>query len=248
MTDQNPATPGSATAPAEPAQANPGNNEQGSNQPSGSNQAPATSMGQGQNQEGKVTISTEEYGNLQRNSARLQSLQRRTALKSRTPSRTNSNPNADPAIAEELDSALAAKEAAEARALELEVKTSVRDILDKPEYKDLPVSTRNLILKNPASLSNANNLEEALLDVEDFIREAVVDHRASNPGTQTPAGQAPAMPPTAPAPVGHEAPASVSAGGPANPATAGMEDTSKLTGSSRSRAALRNAIKKSKSQ
>jgi hypothetical protein len=185
-------------------------------------------------QEAKVTIPVEEYRNLQRSDARVKALQRRQALPTAADAAAAAlaEGTTDPDVAKTINDLKAGKAEAERKALQLEVRGRVRDLLDKDEYKALPKSTRDLILKNPATLSNATNLEEAMLDIEDFLIEQVA---GLAPGTTTTT--------TTPAsPAGHETPV-VAPNSASKPDAAGLEDLSKLTGPARSQAAIRNAIK-----
>lgn len=232
MEKPNAATPGST--PATPA-----NVEPVKTQPS-SSPAAASNNGATGNQEGKVTITTKEYAQLQRAQARTLSFEKRAALARPTLTRET---NADGATPEQqaLADEQARADAAERRALQLEVGNSVRDLLAKPEFANLPASTKALVLKNPQMLSDADNLEEALLDIEDALLEI-----ASEGGDNIPVVVKDGNGATRPsATSNHETPPT-SAGGAAIPEGGVMEDTSKLTGSARSRAILRNSIKVSK--
>lgn len=228
MENQNPVTP--------PQGATPGNVAQNGNQLP---VTPPTPPGSGENQEGKVTITTKEYRDLQRAKARTLSFDKRTSLRNRTEYQpANPDGSNDPAIVEQLNQAQIGRQEAERRALQAEVRGKVRDLLEKEEFKALPKSTKDLILKNPAMLTEADNLEEALLDIEDFVREKVleIDVPANNNQPGQPAQQ----------PKGHEAPPVINSGSPAPADAAGLEDVSKLSGPARSQAAIRNAIKKAK--
>jgi hypothetical protein len=173
-------------------------------------------------------ITTKEYGELQRAKARTLAFDRRKNLFER---KNNSNGTPNPGDPSNEDKIRA--DQAEHRALQLEVKDQVRDILAKPEYAALPQSTRDLILKNPAMLSEADNVEEALLDVEEFVIEQVSKLSSNAPG----GGASPAT--TVP---GHDAPP-VSPNSPAPVKNDDVEDISKLSGPARSRAILRNNIR-----
>lgn len=219
MTTQNPATP----APA----ATPGSTPNVVTTPS-----PATPVVP---PEGKVTISTKEFAQLQRDAARGKSAQRRRDLGFSKTSATTPADGSDPtavAIAEANQRAADA----ERKNLQLEVKGRVSELLEKEEFKSLPKSTKALILKNPALISEADNLEEALLDIEDFVRDSVLS--LDNGGAAT----IPGMGGTA-QPAGHDTPPKVNAGNPAPSKPDEQEDLSKLTGSARSQAAIRNALK-----
>ena len=116
-------------------------------------------------------------------------------------------------------------------------------ILNKEEYKDLPKSTSDLILKNPAALSNAETLDEALLDIEDFIREQTIEIQDKSKNLQTipGEGQPGQQPKNLP---GHETPPATTAGAPAPAEPNSLEDINSLSGPARSRAILRNSIRK----
>ncbi len=181
--------------------------------------------------EGKVTIDTKEYAQLQREAARGRSLQKRSQFNTgRVPvgKVDTGNPDANVIVAEEQTRRLDA----ERKAFQFEVKDKVRDILDKEEFKSLPKSTRELILKNPAALTEAEDLEEALLDIEDYVREAIPLDLSL-----------PKAPPTLP---GVGTPPVTNNGTPAPAKPIELEDTSKLTGSARSVATIRNSIKKAR--
>lgn len=127
---------------------------------------------------------------------------------------------------------------AEKRALQMEVKGKVSDLLAKPEFQKIPQSTRELILRNPAVISQASTLDEALLDIEDYLNDTVGKIDLGMGGTTvvkrdgdaTPAGVV--TPPAIP-------------GGPTKSDPVGLEDTSKLRGPARSVASIRNVLKKS---
>ncbi len=234
----------SQTNPATPAQAaNPGSGEQVQPQSSAAPQAPSTQQGQGGQPEEKVSISLKEYRDLQRDHARVLSFDKRKDFVKKNPS---GNPpgngaagNDDPELVEQVRVNQERAETAEKRAMQAEVKSGVRDILAKSEYANLPESTKNLILKNPAMLSEADNVEEALLDIEDFVRE----NTPAGSSNSNQSGQGAASRPN---PTGHEAPPTVSPGAPAPVNAEGLEDISKLSGVARSRAVLRNSLKKAR--
>lgn len=227
MTEQAPATPANTAAA-------PGANSNGNNPPS--NSAPNN----GQNSGGTVTLTTKEFAQLNRDAARGRSAAKRGALggvRTPTPASTG-DVNADTLIKESMSRA----EAAEARAFQMEVKDNVREILAKPEYKNIPEATKKLILKNPAAFSTAETLDEAILDIEEHLNEVLVDVAGEgNGGTQP----APAAAPAA-QPAGHETPPKVGGSNPAPVTGNDLEDTSKLRGPARSQAAIRNAIKTAK--
>lgn len=231
METQNPATPAQA--------ATPGSVPQNGNPAPVASPAP-TSGTQGNNQEGSVTISLKEYRDLQRANARALSFDKRSNLnKTRQPNQTaNVDENADPELVQRLNSETQARQEAERRAMQAEVRGKVRDLLEKEEFKKLPASTKNLILQNPHMLSQAETLDEAMLDIEDFVRDQVLSMDIT-PVTQPNV-------PQAQQPAGHEAPPVVATGAPAPANAQGMEDLTKLSGPARSQAAIRNAIKGAK--
>lgn len=229
MNNPNPATP--------PQGATPGSDAQNNNQPPVVTPAPQQGP-QGNNQEGQITITAKEYRDLQRAKARTLSFDKRINLnlnKNQTTKTNDDGEGSDPELVERLASSEEARQAAERRALQAEVGSKVRDILDKDEFKAIPKSTRELILKNPAMLSKADNLEEALLDIEDFLRENVIGiDSVPIPMPQNNAGQK------------NETPPVINSGAPAPVEAAGLEDVSKLTGTARSQAMIRNKMREAR--
>jgi len=218
----NPVTPAQAATPGQPAPQNP-------------NPAPPANPAEGQ-----VTITAKEYAQLQRNQARLEAFQRRASIPSRRPAPPASRPSAADPNEDPNEDLL--REQGRASALEKElfderVKNRTRDLLEKPEYKDLPESTKRLILRNPSSLSEAEDVDAALADIEDFILTEAV-----TPG-QKPNAAAPA--PTA-EPRGHETPAAPSGAAAPVAGQQVLEDVSNLHGNARSRAVLRNKMKEAR--
>jgi len=237
MSIQNPATPAQA--------ATPGNGPQGSGTPSPVSSPAGTPTGQGNQAEGTVTISTKEFAELLRAKARSVSFEKRAQFVARQKSNTSQPMNReggdDPELVAQLQREQEARADSDRRALRAEVTLKVRDLLDKEEFKALPFSTKALIIKNPSSLSEADNIDEALLDIEDFVREQVAGlNLPAQPQNNSQAGS------RSENPAGHESPLPVSAGAP-NPVSAvELEDVSKLDGVSRSRAVLRNSLKKAR--
>jgi len=228
--------------PATPAQAaTPGNASQvpGTTSPV----TPATvTPGQGVQAEGSVIIPTKEYAQLQRDHARVVGFNKRAEFSARKnpPINSNGEGNGDPEVAAILQREQDARIDSEKRAFKAEVTLKVRDLLDKEEFKSLPASTRALILKNPSMLSDADNVDEALLDIEDFVRDQVVlipvqNFQQIDNGNGSRANN----------PVGHETPPVVGSG-PVPVQGIELEDISKLSGPARSRAVLRNALKNKK--
>lgn len=220
MSEQTPATP--------PSGATPGNDGQGAKPAPAAAAAPAPAAAPGQ-----VTLSAEEYAKLQRDHARVLSFEKRRDFNKRSAiNRTNEDGG------DVNDEVVKTREELAATQTELHrerVTNRVRDLLAKPEYAALPESTRKLILKNPAMLSEADNLEEAMLDIEDYVREEVAGVAKPNTAGAAKVAQ----------PAGTETPAGVG-GGPAPAAAAGLEDLSGLQGIARSRAVIRNALKQKK--
>lgn len=224
MTTQDPATPPAAPA----AGATPGNGTNGTNPPSTPPAAP----------EGKVTISTEEFSRLSRDAARGRSAQRRSDLSRSRGGAGSSDEGGDPNS--ELSQARAAQAAAEKRAMQLEVKEKVRGVLERDEFKSLPQSTKNLILQNPAALSQADNVDEALLDIEDWCRDQSI-LIGSTPSGGTPAGGTPGQA----QPLKVETPPT-GGGAPAPTKAEGLEDHSKLKGTAKTQAIIRNNLRTAK--
>lgn len=234
MNNPNPATPAQAATPGngEPVvpnpSAQPGSPEQGN---------------QGHESEGKVTIDLKEYRDLQRAKARTLSFDKRKELRNSNPGQAaNGQPEVqgDPALVAENNRLRTENEVAAKRVMQAEVRAGVQQILSKPEFAGLPESTKDLILKNPSMLSTADTVEEALLDIEDYVREHAPAGGGTN-GAQQQSGDGGSR---QAAPAGHEIPPSVSGGAPAPTNPEGLEDTANLRGSARSTAILRNSLKK----
>lgn len=222
METQNPATP--------PSGATPGSKEEVITAPSAT-----TPPNNGDVSEGKVTITTKEFAQLQRDAARARSNDKRNQINNRKNISINNN-DGDPDVAKAIEEANNRAADAEKVALQFQVKGQVRDLLEKDEFKSLPKSTKELILKSPHLLSDADNLDEAMLDIEDFIRDQVlVLETASNVVVDKTKEQP-----------GHETPPAVNAGSPAPTGEAELEDISKLSGVARSTAMIRNQLKKNK--
>lgn len=222
MTNPNPAIPAQA--------ATPGSNEQVQPVPSATTTPPT---GNGEQPEGKVTISTKEFAQLQRDAARARSSDRRNQIRT---SRTQPAGTGEPAVDEAVQEANTARAEAEGRAFKAELKSGVRDVLDRPEYQSIPKATRELILKNPAALSEAKTVEEAILDIEDFLIEQA-DFEKKNP-------TAPRTETTTTQPANTETPRTTPGGGPTLPAgPEELEDPSKLRGSEKTRAIIRNKFR-----
>lgn len=225
MSDVNPATPAKA--------ATPGNNEPGSNTNPNANQpTPQPSGAAPGADEGKVTIPLTEYRQLQRDSARTAAAQKRNDIARRRANLPNADidPN-DPAAAE-LAKLRQDNEAKDRLLMQRDLRDKVSELFTKPEYSSLPDSTKKIILKNPSSLSNAQTIEEALLDIEEFL----IEETSSSAAVQKKAAPG-ASPP------GVETPPAVGTGAPAPTASGVLEDTSKLTGRDRTAAMLRNKFK-----
>ncbi len=239
MENHNPATPTQV--------ATPGNVSQGSGTPSPVAPGTVATTGQGNQAEGTVTISTKEFAELQRAKARSLSFEKRKEFQKK---HISSNPTAngegsdDPEVLERLRVEQDARVESEKRALRAEVTLKVRDLLDKEEFKNLPASTKALILKNPAMLSEADNVEEALLDIEEFVRDQVVGIVAPVSNNQQQVSGVGTRPSTSP--TGHDTPPVVGGGSPAPVTGVELEDISTLTGPARSRAILRNSLKKAR--
>lgn len=226
--------------PANPAQAaNPGGSGQGQANPS-AQPNPPLKQGEGGN-EGTVTISAKEYAELQRQDARAKAFQKRASFAKPTQQFTPSE-NDDPEVVDALHKEQERSKGLEKQIRDGRIKDGVREILEKDVYKELPKVAKDLILKNPALLSNAETVEEALIDIEEFIGNQVADYKVgiNQPGVNQQKGGI-GQPHN---PSGHETPPIVNAANPAPVDVNALEDVSKLEGSSKSRGVLRNLIKK----
>ncbi len=226
---ENPATPG-AQAPATP-----GNGQANGQQP------PATPPAQQQPAQpaDTVTLKAEEHKQLLRDQARLRSLQRR-GLRQPAPTAGGEGHDPNDQVAEVMNENSGLKQ----QLLQRDVKDNVRDLLSKPEYANIPESTRKLILKNPSALSEAKDLDGIVSDIEDFLDEEAAAAKAGGGTQQRPPAQQQPQPEAQPQ--GHETPPKVGAGSPAQPAADQFEDTTHLTGRARSQATFRNVQRRSR--
>jgi hypothetical protein len=223
--NQNPATP----APA----ATPGNVP--AVDPTSSVTTPAPTGDQGGTSDGKVSIDLKEYRDLQRAKARTLSFDKRVKIQSSRQA-NGQDPQDDDQVTEQIRNLESQKSEAERKVLQMEVRDKVRNLLDQDEFKVLPKSTKDLILKNPAMLSDADNLEEAMLDIEDFCREKAQEAESSTQVQN--GGNKPE--------IKNDVPPVVNSGSPAPVAAVGLEDLSKLSGPARSQAAIRNKLKEAR--
>lgn len=220
--DKNPATPGAAGA----APAAPGNDARVITPPS-TVTPPAVN-----DSEGKVTISTKEFAQLSRDAARGRSAQRRVDLTKGRPASPAINAGGDPDAQAAIDEANRRADKAESDAQKAEVRSKVRDVLDKPEFSKIPASTRDLILRNPGVVTEAEDVEVALLDIEDYLRDTASKIDVS--------GIVPAAPKDAP---GRETPPVITPGAPAPSGAIEAQDPSKLHGHAKTQAIIRNKLK-----
>lgn len=206
---------------------------------------PSPAQGQGGQLESNVTITAKEYAELQRNQARLQAFQKRAQFTSKNSSLFAPSDTDDPEIVEALRKEQTAHQNAIKELRSEQIKNGVRGLLDKEEYKLLPKVVKDLILKNPALLSKAETVDEALLDIEEFINTQMIEHKINQPpqpsdNTQK-GGQGQPQNPS-----GHETPPIVNAANPAPVNVDALEDINKLEGQSKSRAILRNVLRKAR--
>lgn len=226
MATPNPATPAQA--------ATPGSGETVVTPPAVT-PAPATPA-PGNNPAGTVTISTEEFAKLQRDAARTRSFGKRVYQK---PSGQPANVDPNDPTASAIAQANAERDEALRKAMQIEVRGKVRDLLADDRFKNLPKSTKDLILEKPHMLTEAETLDEALYDIEDKLLELAGSPDPSNPN--------PSNLPSNPAhiqPASRETPPIVTPGNPAPIDAGALEPTEGLRGSERSMAILRNTIKK----
>lgn len=196
--------------------------------------APATTA-PGINPAGTVTISTEEFARLQRDSARTRSFGKRVYQR---PSSQAANIDPNDPTASAIAQANAERDEAVRKAMQSEVRGKVRDLLADDRFKGLPKSTKDLILEKPHMLTDAETLEDAMYDIEDKLLEMAGSPDPSNPNPSN----LPFNPSSLPS--SRETPPIVTPGNPAPIDAGALEATEGLRGSERSMAVLRNTIKK----
>ncbi len=233
--------------------ATPSSGEQNNNTQPGA--APTSPQGQGNSNQGPVvTIPASEYQRLTRQDARARSFDRRAGRESRN----NRMANIDPSDANAVAIAEANDRAADAerRAMQAEVRGKVRDLLADPRYSSIPQTTKDLIVKSPHMLSEADNLDDAMLDIEDYLDgvlssgqvpvQIVQNNNTQNAQTQSNQNQTQNTQPenAQPQNTQRETPPVILPGSSAPVDSATLEDTSNLRGPARSAAVLRNSVRK----
>lgn len=166
-------TPNNTTATPVPGQA-PATATPAVTTPAGGNPAGA---GNGSNTQDKVYVQVEktEWENTQRDAARHRSRKQPTPLERRE------NRYAPPAagVVDDQDQKyleLSTENQKLARDnMQLKVTNELNDLFNKPEYKNLPESTKKLILRNPLALADerAKTHEDIIADIEDFIDDEI---------------------------------------------------------------------------
>ena len=238
--------------------ATPSSGEQNNNTQPGA--APTSQQGQGNSNQGPVvTIPASEYQRLTRQDARARSFDRRAGRESRRDRTTNYDPNDANAVAIAEANDRAAD--AERRAMQAEVRGKVRDLLADSRYSSIPQTTKDLIVKSPHMLSEADNLDDAMLDIEDYLDgvlssgqvpvQIVQNNNTQNAQPQN-AQQPNAQPQNnqnqtqnaQPQNAQRETPPVILPGSSAPVDSATLEDTSNLRGPARSAAVLRNSARK----
>lgn len=227
MQEQIPATP----APA----ATPGSNPSVITPPSN------TTPSAGQESEGKVTITTKEFAQLQRDAARFRSAEKRGSItRSHSNQSGNLPDNLTPDATDLINREKARADEAERKAMQAEVKNKVRDILDKDEFKNIPRSTKDLILRNPGSVTDAEDPEVALLDVEDYLRDVAGKIDVSHLPPAPNGANSVQKPQDAP---NRETPPVITPGSPAPAGSSAAEDTTNLRGNAKTQAMVRNKLR-----
>lgn len=226
MNQSNPATPAQA--------ATPGNSEPTPQAPS-QGAAPAGQAPQS-GSEAQVSIPADEYRQLQRDKARLQSLQRQQGRKPQ-PAAADDNLDPNDPRAQELATARREADEAKAKLFRSELRDKTRELLEKPEFKKLPPSTKDLILKNPAAFTEATDIDNAAYELEDFLREQAATI------VEAPAQAAAPGQPAQAQPQGHETPPAAARTAPTAPQPAQLEDVTNLRGPARSQAIIRNKMR-----
>lgn len=226
MQEQRPATP----APA----ANPGNDTSVITPPS------SAAPNAGNDSEGKVTISVKEFAQLQRDAARVRSAEKRESIQKRNANPGNLPDNLTPDATDLINREKARADEAERKAMQAEVKNKVRDILDKDEFKNIPRSTKDLILRNPGSVTDAEDPEVALLDVEDYLRDVAGKIDVSHLPPAPNGANSVQKPQDAP---NRETPPVITPGSPAPAGSSAAEDTTNLRGAAKTQAMVRNKLR-----
>lgn len=217
MSEQPAATPAAPVAPATPAPAP---------APAKTEQTPAP----GEN-DGKVTLSTDEYKNLQRDAARYRSRKTPSPEDKRNQRYNQPPPAGGESADEEVNKLHSTIKTYEQENLQLKLNNKVRDLLEADEYKALPETAKRILKKNPMSIVDprAKTLDDALADIQDFMDDELSFIQPQKPGEkdQPPVNETPPVPGSVPTP----------------PKTTPEESTEGKTGSARSTTILKNIFK-----
>ena len=218
----NPATP-PETPGQVPGQAQPANNTPAAEKPQGGNNG-------GQ----KIELDQVEVERLKRDAGRWEAYQRKAREERRNnrggkPQEYQDLDGAAPEVLEALRSRDIKLDELSLVNRELAVKDKVRDLMDSDEYKDIPVTIKKAIIRNPLGFVNrtSESLDDAIADIQDYLDEEL----------DKPSGQ--------PAPEvkqEHQVPP-ISGSGPSAPNVYQEIDITGKTGPARSTAILQNLLK-----
>jgi len=217
-----------ATTPATPGQV-PGQAQQPANN------TPAAEKPQGGNNGGqKIELDQAEVERLKRDAGRWEAYQRKAREERRNnrggkPQEYQDLDGAAPEVLEALRSRDIKLDELSLVNRELAVKDKVRDLMDSDEYKDIPVTIKKAIIRNPLGFVNrtSESLDDAIADIQDYLDEEL----------DKPSGQ--------PAPEvkqEHQVPP-ISGSGPSAPNVYQEIDITGKTGPARSTAILQNLLK-----
>lgn len=191
----------------------------------------------------KIEMSVAEVEALKRDAGRWKAHQKDTR-ENRRGNRTPSGQNGyqlpdgtDPEILEALRTRDTKLDELSLVNRELLVKDKVRDLFESDDYKDLPVSVKKAIIKNPLGFVNRNSetIDDAIADIQDYLDDELDARPAPQPAPDN------NQPPT------HQIPPAAGSA-PASPNATANADVTGKTGPARSTAVLGNLFKKQRGQ
>jgi len=196
---------------------------------------PAAEKPQGENNGGqKIEMDPKEVEALKRDAGRWAAYQKNAREERRNnrggkPQEYQNLDGAAPEVLEALRSRDTKLDELSLANRELAVKDRVRDLMDSDDYKDVPVTIKKAIIRNPLGFVNraSESLDDAVADIQDYLDEEL-DRPSGHPAPEVK--------------VEHPAPP-ISGSGPAAPNAHQEIDVTGKTGPARSTAILQNLLK-----
>ncbi len=218
-----------------------GGQDNPANTPAAGNNQPSGGANQGQ----KIEIGIEELNDLKRKAGRWDARgnderdKRRQQRQNRVSQKSDDID--DPEVLESLRQRDETIGQLSSENFKLKTQNQVRDLLEKDEYKNLPLALKKAIRNNPLGFVNSNSktVDDALYDIQDYLDDQLDDDASKlNPGNK-PLNKVEEKPDGSQIP-----PAGGS--GPSSPNPAGEVDVTGKSGTARSVSILQSILKNKK--